>query len=98
MAPSLSAPRVERACRTLTWTLLTVYVFGALGVVFYFAFVLVVGPRDDPTGRCAFHAPKQVSSDQVNLTWSENLFTNTLTCTWSSVDDKHTTTVKLSAY
>ncbi|WP_446665170.1 hypothetical protein [Flexivirga sp. B27] len=89
--------------RAISWIFLTACGLGVVGVVLYFAFVFIVGPREDPTGRCAFYAtehvsPEQISSDQVRLTWSENLLTNTLRCTWGSVDGEKSTTVELSAY
>lgn len=97
MAQAMSGPRGERQRKAVARVFLSMCALGVVGVVFYLDFAFIVGPGD-PMGRCAFYTPTQLSSDQVELTWSENLFTNTLNCTWSSVDDAHATTFKISAY
>lgn len=98
MTQALSGRCAEKRRRAIAWVFVSLCGLAVLGVVLHLGFALVVGPREDPSGLCAFSAPPQLNSNQVELTWSENLFTNTLTCTWSSIDDTESTTVTIRAY
>lgn len=98
MSQGLIGRRRETWRRAIAWIFLSMCGLGVVGAALYLVFTFAVGPREDPLGRCAFSAPPHLNPDQVRVNWSENLLTNTLSCTWSSVDGTESTTVKINAY